>query len=443
MSLFISQLFKIKATLFWEAAAITFFLFLPISHMLHPGVLLTSVVFLFLLLPRLDQNMDQAKKFATYSWWLFGLFLLGVQVYSSDFGPQIMAVEYLLFVAVAAVICIRIFRLLGPSTPLIIFLCLAALQGQIALLQFTLQRDIGLYLLGEPVLRIGEAGVATFSAWADDKVLRAYGFFQHPNILGGFLTMISALFFGSWLSWRNPQKPTLSSRDTLLAFAGLGYFLFVGILLSFSRSAYLAFFMAMFLVMILGYKSLGPLFRKSKNLVVRLSLPFVITALLFFPLFHERFTDSADRGYSERALGFQWAVSIWHEANPWFGIGIGQYENVLGTYLINNHVTHFPWQIEPLHSVPFLFLLELGISGYALGIALVWFIWKERQYRNHRASSSLIFFIPFLPLIFFDHYIWTDPFAMLWTIVIGYFLLFPDFPKIATKARVSPVPQPR
>lgn len=72
----------------------------------------------------------------------------------------------------------------------------AILQSFIAIIQFLLQKSIGLTFLGESIFSVFDPGVAKIVINGDIFV-RSYGFFPHPNILGGFLalSLVITLFY--------------------------------------------------------------------------------------------------------------------------------------------------------------------------------------------------------------------------------------------------------
>lgn len=64
----------------------------------------------------------------------------------------------------------------------------AVFQSIVAILQFISQKSIGLTLLKESILSVSDPGVAKI-VLNGDALIRAYGLFPHPNILGGFLAV--------------------------------------------------------------------------------------------------------------------------------------------------------------------------------------------------------------------------------------------------------------
>jgi len=69
-----------------------------------------------------------------------------------------------------------------------IFGGMAVLESVLAFWQFKLQSHIGLRFLGEQKIGVGIVGISKMSVAGVDLV-RPYGTFLHPNILGAFLVL--------------------------------------------------------------------------------------------------------------------------------------------------------------------------------------------------------------------------------------------------------------
>ena len=104
----------------------------------------------------------------------------------------------------------------------------AFFQSLVAILQFIRQKSLGMSFLQESVFSVYDPGVAKIAI--DGHIfVRAYGFFPHPNVLGGFLaislliTMIHPLIFKSKMfhvehSYPNqPNQPNVP-RGTFSSF---------------------------------------------------------------------------------------------------------------------------------------------------------------------------------------------------------------------------------
>src|SRR3989344_8742564 len=115
----------------------------------------------------------------------------------------------------------------------------AFFQSLVAILQFIRQKSLGMSFLQESVFSVYDPGVAKIAI--DGHIfVRAYGFFPHPNVLGGFLaislliTMIHPLIFKSKMFHVEHSVHIWGYR--VVIFAQL-----LALSFSFSKSAILAF----------------------------------------------------------------------------------------------------------------------------------------------------------------------------------------------------------
>lgn len=73
-----------------------------------------------------------------------------------------------------------------------------AIISVIAIFQFILQSDLGLQIIGEPHINSSIKGIAKIKT---ANIIRAYGLFQHPNILGAVITL--SLFISPYHKLKN------------------------------------------------------------------------------------------------------------------------------------------------------------------------------------------------------------------------------------------------
>lgn len=79
------------------------------------------------------------------------------------------------------------------------------IQFVIAITQYVQQKSLGLQIVGESILGKDWPGVAKILV-DGEKVIRPYGTFGHPNILGGFLVFTLGASIAWWLYWYWPKK---------------------------------------------------------------------------------------------------------------------------------------------------------------------------------------------------------------------------------------------
>lgn len=256
-------------------------------------------------------------------------------------------------------------------------------QAVLAIAQLAMGHSLGLSFLGEPQLSSTMANVAHFQ-WKEITLLRGYGTFAHPNILGAFLDigLLGAIL--------HPQKSKTVQRVLLTI-------LVLGLLVSFSRTAFLG----------VAAASLALPLKKAH----RYGLAAAFLALLM-GVFLMKGGLWQDISFQERWTGVQQAVALIRE-HP-LGVGWRQ-----GTLLLDTvaETPLMPWDYQPVHNVFLLVLLELGPLGLILCCG---FFIHVCQKLARKKSALLVFPIVFFCTSFFDHY-WVSSDAaltLLWLVVL-------------------------
>lgn len=229
----------------------------------------------------------------------------------------------------------------------------------LALAQFASQHSIlGYWFLGEPALSPSLGGVA-LGSWGGREVLRAYGTFPHPNVLGGVLSIL--------LVW-------LAARKRWLAFgASLG-----AVVVSLSKTAWAS---------LLGGLSV---FLFSKFSLLRL-----LAIGYWLP--------TSDFSITRRVelLG---SAAAMVESSPLIGIGLGQFTRALPSFDVPSGLTLF---IQPVHNVFALIAAESGIVALLSFLTLLFF--ALRQTVRERRWLLTISLLQIIFLGMFDHYFYTLP----------------------------------
>ncbi len=280
---------------------------------------------------------------------------------------------------------------------------IAALHAQWAILQFSLQHDLGFQILGETDINVNTNGIAKFFA-GDTKLIRAYGPYAHPNIMAGSLLILLTLSLHFFLqhngAQKNPAKRTQvllhSSHALILPIYAL---IILAILLSFSKAAWIG--------LILLLAQTGSFFRWPK-IIKQLSLVFLVTSFVISPLIYYRLADKEDLGMQDRYTSLEWASRLLTRDNVLRGVGIGNYKQELTKLLQRSGIEYLPWQIAPLHSAPLLALIELGFIPFVtLSILLTLLLGK-----------NIVLLLPTLPLLLFDHYLYTMAAPMIFMAIL-------------------------
>lgn len=214
----------------------------------------------------------------------------------------------------------------------------------------------------------------------DQRILRAYGFFSHPNIFAGYLTTALILL------------NTFTSKLNKKIIPALNVILIIGLILTFSKSAIIA----LFLTTIIYYSSTQKI-TSNKSILISTS----ILAILALRLLINQI----------ELMSFQDRVNQWLDYFPLltnnfinflFGFGPGQY--------IFNWLDYNPnldwWLYQPIHNVPVLILAEIGVIGFLLLFFILYKIFRTIPNQPHNLHILLIS-IPLIIISLFDHYLWS------------------------------------
>ncbi len=254
-------------------------------------------------------------------------------------------------------------------------------------------------LFGVAEKQVVTQGVAVVETQAG-RSLRAYGTFSHPNIFGGYLA-IGILFLG-WL-----VKFIKDKRQIILAGA-LTVLFSSTLILTFSRSAWLALTVSLFVVILqmLFYKKIPP--KKAYSIIALGVLTIVLSVMVLFPKVFSRFQPSLRVeaiSIEERFSQYDY-IDEMVTLQPLFGVGPGNYVFALTIFLIEKPV----WEYQPIHNSILLMISEIGFLGFI--IVLYFFQALYRQFKKVYKKPAGIFFVcfsfAFLILAAFDHYLWSS-----------------------------------
>jgi O-antigen ligase len=266
-------------------------------------------------------------------------------------------------------------------------------ESILAISQYALQSSIGLTKLGEPVLNSHVLGIAKMDLQGV-KFIRPYGTFPHTNVLAG------AVVFAFFACLHLLQK---SLKRTVIASVFFG----VTLILTFSRSAWLAFLIALVLSLVAT--------KVKHKLVIFGSIVLVVAGVLLTqiqaPLVNRVF-GSDGQSSVERQLYMDISQKMFLN-NP-MGVGLGNFTLEMTNFTDQKLA---PWVIQPVHNVYLLIANELGIFGLLLVLLLignlVYLVAKEvanaKNSPLHFTSTSLKIALisVFLIISLFDHYFFT------------------------------------
>ncbi len=236
----------------------------------------------------------------------------------------------------------------------------------VAIGQFLLQKSVGgpLWLLGERTFTLDTPGIAR-ADFAGREILRAYGTFPHPNVLGGFLAITLPMILGGI-----QKRASNMGREFYGLVMTLGV---IALILTLSRSAITLF------AVVVSWQ----LWKMKKAffflpLLMLITLPYLWTDESF--VVRNQLNDAA----------IQMVLS-----HPVFGVGLGNFLVELPTYLPTRTI----YFLQPVHNIYLLLLSEVGALGV---MGIFWILWRIRK---HIEFSVALGTIAILGLV--DHYFLT------------------------------------
>ncbi len=270
----------------------------------------------------------------------------------------------------------------------------AIFQAGLGVAQFFLQNTWSSTLLGTSAHLAAEVGSSVVVA-ESERWLRAYGTLSHPNVFGGYLVLMLLLFLYIRSKAQN-FTDIFNVRYQILNYL-LIILLTVGVFVSFSRSAWIALFLGL---LFLSFRS-----KQSKKHIVSIFTvicTFAILCGLLWPLITTRLgakTLNERQSISERVSGNAEAIELAGE-NMLFGMGPGHYT----VTLMQKDSSRPIWEYQPVHNVLLLVLVEIGVVGVLLFVLCSLLFVKTFQI----SFVDGVFFVPFVPLLLFDHYLWSS-----------------------------------
>lgn len=311
-----------------------------------------------------QQGLGPNFRFPAIGWWWVGMMALGVL--SAAIGPMRhtplhevlrMGKMLLLFVVLVNEL-VRVRKLLHLTAAIG---CVLLLQSSIAVLQFLLNRDVGLQVLGEATAQtIAYASKATYMS---ANVFRVSGLLGHPNFLSGTLAMLLPVMAAVLLSGASRLQKLIAGSALLVGC--------VALVLTLSRSGWLAFALAG--MILLGVSFVHPRLR-SRYVGPRLALvgAGVLAAIIFAPAIIKRFTMSDPGALQFR---YEWMQVAWAmvKADPLLGLGLNTFVFNLPGATQYGGPTGLTERFGPIwpvvHDIYLLVWAEQGTLGFLLFVA--------------------------------------------------------------------------
>lgn len=342
---------------------------------------------------------------------LFLLFSLGSM--SLAFSPAGLLLFFRLVMCISFLGILAVFlraRIISFSEIAATIAASALFQAVIGIVQFTLQRSVGLWFFGEPAVDFYTSGVGR--VFIDGgRLLRSFGTFPHANIFAAFLVLgLAALFY---LFLRESEK-VFSVKRIAISFGFL--LVFCALLFSFSRSGWIG--AGVLVVSVLTLAAIAPSLRfRAGVLFLRLV---AVSILIFLAFGHLAVPRAAIPLKTDPSFNYRLRYNrIGYETirtEPW-GVGLGNqvaYGVKNGLYEKEGIGKTEPWNWQPVHNLYLLIVSEVGIPAFfaffaflilAVGAGLKIF-WSERGAHPVSMVCILGILAAFLVLGLSDHYFW-------------------------------------
>jgi len=286
------------------------------------------------------------------------------------------------------------------------FLISVFFQALLGIHQFLTQSSFAFKYLGLAAHSPDSLGASIIET-ASGRWLRAYGGLDHPNILGGVLTV--ALILAAHLL---AKKKMLNSRQEIWESIFLFIFYFFALFalfFTFSRAAWLALIIGLIILLI------DLVIKKDRWILGRyIALLFFSAILIFIIAFSYRdlintrlqATSRLEvKSLSERQEYFNQARELIKD-NWLFGVGPGNYTTAL---ISQDKIGGSIWNYQPVHNVFLLLWAESGVLSLLFFILFLIFLIKK----DRREAFSWAILGALIVLMLFDHWLWSLPFGFL------------------------------
>ncbi|MEI7621017.1 MAG: O-antigen ligase family protein [Candidatus Moraniibacteriota bacterium] len=369
-----------------------------------------------------------SEKFA----WLVFFFLCLLSFLVADNKTLALVGEAKIFLAVGLFWLVRKFA--KPGKVALAFVLSLLAPASLALWQFLTQATFANKWLGlaeHPAYLGGSSVLETFAnGMVEGRWLRAYGSFDHPNILGsvlvvGILVVIILLF----LEAKPPIGGLASKNISSKKYFWLRLFFHFALIL-FSAALFASFSRGAWLALLLGEIVLGAgLFFQKEFATLKIwffsTLIILASFLVMLAGYHDLVVVRVQSNVrleklslDQRATYVQQAKTLLKQ-NFVAGVGVGNYVTALMKATPNEPA----WIYQPVHNVFLLIWVELGLGGLLLSILLfgkLFWIFVRRK-----KIASIVLSLALLPALLLDHWLWSFHygilfFALVIAMVIGF-----------------------
>ncbi len=276
-------------------------------------------------------------------------------------------------------------------------------QAGLSIVQIGLQHNAGAWFLGEGAFVPGGHSVAAFRVGAE-LFLRAYGTFQHPNVLAFFAFIVLNLTQAYYIF--SPEK--ISKRMQVLFGVSTVSALWV-IGLTFSRSVMLLVIgmrvVLFLLAWFLHHQERGR--RVVDVLVISLSTIAVFSFLYWPQVSARKNFDVQEEAYQER-ISYNSAAGKTAGSHKFTGVGMGHF--VYDQMKKRPYLDRYYYQ--PAHNIFLLIAAEMGYLALAFFALFLGYVWLYRSAIIWRTDKTFalwrfMFLGAIISLGCIDHYQWT------------------------------------
>jgi len=364
---------------------VTGFLFLP--------ELLLALTFVLWFIQNTQNKKRSQLPAPSWRLTLFLLFLVNAGVVTFLQGDLILYSFFLIRVLEAGAVYTLIRQKLIPHNELIAWLLYGAIfQIVLGFAQTKLNHSIGLHFIGEPVIGPEVVNVAKTDISSTAKLIRPYGTFLHPNILGAYL--MTVLF----LSLPYLKKAALPFWIILLS---------IGIYLTGSQAAELTVLVVACILVILSL---------TKVAVQKRTLSLGMLGLLLLGNLAV-YIKSSSLSWNFASIQERLVQNVISQSmflHNWWGVGVGNFTLVMEKF---SKVILLPWDFQPVHNVYFLILNETGIQGLILFILIIGTLlhsyWKADKSYFLKDKARILPLFALIIAASFDHLLWTSWIGMI------------------------------
>ncbi len=260
----------------------------------------------------------------------------------------------------------------------------------LAIIQFGLQTTWSTKWLGLAKHDPAELGQVVTETVNGERWLRAYGSFDHPNILGGVMALALLLLL-------------LNKRGKWCWLENVCTALFTGALfISFSRTAWLGLIVGLAVYLLINFYKKLPI---NKEFFVVLILIFTTLTFIYSNLVFARTLATGrieQKSINERVVYYGEAKELFL-LHPYFGLGFHNYV----PSLMNLNPGRPNWSYQPVHNVFVLAVVELGIVGVIIWSAILWLGFKLINKAKKININVAVILSLLVVLAMFDHWLWS------------------------------------